>query len=168
MFDLKPIAPEAVPAALEKAQRYRLLNQPEQAESICEDVLQIDPDNQQALVTLLLAHTDRFADPRPASPLETRGLLPRLHSEYEREYYAGIVAEREGIAWLRSGKPRAGQTAYACMREAMECYERAEAVRPAANDDALLRWNSCARLIMAHPDLVPDEERLEVAASLGE
>jgi tetratricopeptide (TPR) repeat protein len=168
MFDLKPIAADAVPAAVEKAHRYRLLNEPVQAESICEDVLRIDPDNQDALVTLLLAHTDRFDGPRPVPPQAARELLPRLHGEYERAYYAGIVWEREGIAWLRSDKPRAGRTAYHCLREAMECYERAEAVRPMANDDALLRWNSCARLIQANPDLVPDEDRLEVAASLGE
>ncbi len=168
MFDLKPIAADAVPAALEKANRYRLLNEPEQAESICEDVLRIDPGNQEAVVTLLLAHTDRFADPRPASPQAAKELLPRLYGEYERAYYAGIVAEREGIAWLRSGKPRAGRTAYHLLREAMDWYEKAEALRPAANDDAILRWNSCARLIEANPDLVPDEDRLEVAASLGE
>ena len=168
MFDLKPITADAVPAAVEKANRYHLLNEPEQAVSICEDVLRIDPDHQEALVTLLLAHTDRFDDPRPASPQAARGLLPRLHGEYERAYYAGIVWEREGIAWLRSGKPRAGRTAYHCLREAMDCYGRAEAIRPAANDDALLRWNSCVRFIQAHPDLVPDDDRHEVAASLGE
>jgi hypothetical protein len=169
MFDLKPITADAVPAALEKAHRYRLLNQPEQAESICEDVLRVTPDHQEALVTLLLAHTDRFGDPMPASPQSARDLLPRLQSEYERAYYAGIVCEREGIAWLRSGKPRAGRTAYHCLRDAMGCYERAEAVRPAANDDALLRWNSCARLLQANPDLVPDDDdRVEVAPSLGE
>ena len=98
----------------------------------------------------------------------SRSLLPRLHGEYERAYYAGIVWEREGIAWLRSGKPRAGHTAYHCLREAMECYHRAEALRPVANDDALLRWNSCVRYIQAHADVMPDEDRHEVAANLGE
>ena len=32
MFDLKPIAPDAIPAAQEEANRYRLMNEPEQAE----------------------------------------------------------------------------------------------------------------------------------------
>src|SRR5919201_4039775 len=118
MFDLKPLTPEGVPAALEKAHRYRLLNEPEQAESICQDVLRIDPDNQEALATLILALTDRFHGQRPASPQLARDLLPRLKGEYEREYYAGIIEEREGIAWLRSGKPRGGSAAYQCLRAA--------------------------------------------------
>ena len=60
MFELKPLSPDAIPQALEKAHHYRLLNEPAEAESICLDVLEIDPDNQQALVTLLLALTDRL------------------------------------------------------------------------------------------------------------
>jgi hypothetical protein len=109
MFDLKPLSPEAVPAALEKADRYRLLNEPEQAESICQDVLRLEPENQRALATLILAITDRFYGPRPSAPQPARELLPRLHSEYDRAYHAGIIAEREGIAWMRSEKPRADE-----------------------------------------------------------
>jgi tetratricopeptide (TPR) repeat protein len=158
MFELKLLSHEAIPAALEKAHRYRLLNEPEQAVSICEDILRLDPENQQALTTLLLALTDRFTDTRPVSPQQPRALLPRLHGEYDRLYYAGLIAEREGIAWLRSDKPRCGAAAYQCFREAMDCYERAEAIRPPANDDSVLRWNSCARMIMSHADVAPIEE----------
>src|SRR5438045_7693780 len=111
MFKLKSLTREAIPAALEKAHRYRLLNEPEQAESICEDVLRLEPANQEALVTLILALTDRFAADRPASPDAVRKLLPRLTAEYDREYYAGLIAEREGLAWLRSGTPRGGGAA---------------------------------------------------------
>jgi hypothetical protein len=168
VFELKTLSPGAVPAALEKALRYRVLNEPEQAESICEDVLRVEPDNQEALVTLILALSDRFGGPRPASPQRARELLPRLHGAYEREYYAGIVWEREAIAWLRSHKPRSGPLAFDCFRRAMDCYERAEALRPPANDEALLRWNSCARQIMSHPDVAPLEEAEEVTADLGE
>jgi tetratricopeptide (TPR) repeat protein len=158
MFDLKHLTREGIPAALEKAHRYRLLNEPEQAESICEDVLRLDPGNQDALVTRILAVTDQFAGPRPTTPQHARELLVRLRGQYEREYYAGIVAEREGVAWLRSDKPRCGEAAYVCFREAMAHYERAEAVRPPANDDALLRWNFCARMIMNNPDVAPVED----------
>lgn len=168
MFELKSLTREAVPAALEKAHRYRLLNEPEQAESICHDVLRIDPNNQEALASLILALTDRFAGPRPASPRTAREHLPRLAGEYEREYYAGLIDEREGIAWLRSDKPRAGAAAYDCFRGAMAHYEKAEAVRPSANDDALLRWNSCARMIMAHPDVAPADTSAEDTAVPGD
>ena len=167
-FDLKSLSPDAIPAALEKAHRYRLLNEPEQAESICEDILRIDPDNQDALITLILALTDRLYGPRPVHPSVPRGLLDRLTGEYEREYYAGLVWEREGIAWLRSEKPLSGRAAYDCFVRAMTHFERAEAVRPPANDDARLRWNSCARMIMSHPDVAPAPEAVEVAADLGE
>jgi hypothetical protein len=167
-FTLKSLCPEAIPAALEKAERYRLLNEPEQAESICEDVLAVDADNQEALRTLILALTDRFADPRPASPDKARQHLLRLKSEYHRAYYAGIIAEREGIAWLRSDRPRGGEAAYVCFRDAMAHFEAAEKLRPPANDDALLRWNSCARMIMKHGDVAPIDESARAAPPLGD
>ncbi|HJZ56964.1 MAG TPA: hypothetical protein VKE74_18490 [Gemmataceae bacterium] len=168
MFELKSLTWEGIRAALEKANRYRLLNEPEQAESICHDVLRLDPDHQEALTTLILALTDRFAGPRPVPGRVVRELIPKLHGEYEREYYAGIIDEREGIAWLRSDKPRAGAAAYECFRHAMAHFEEAEALRPPANDDALLRWNSCARMIMAYPDVAPPAEGVEVPADLGD
>jgi hypothetical protein len=158
MLELKSLHPEAIPAALEKAHRYRLLNEPEQAESICEDVLRIEPENQQALATLILALTDRFHDQRPTSPAAARALLPRLHGEYERHYYAGLISEREGIARLRSHKQRYGPAAYACFQQAMAHFEKAEAVRPSANDDALLRWNHCARMINNNSDVAPEQD----------
>ena len=60
MFELKPLSEKAVPRALERAERYRLLNEPAEAESICQDVLRIEPENQQALISLLPALTDQF------------------------------------------------------------------------------------------------------------
>src|SRR5262245_50943674 len=112
MFDLKPLSPESIPAALEKAHLYRMLNQPEQAESICLDILSVEPGNQTALVRLLLAITDRFAEPRPEPAQKARDLLPRLRSQYEREYYAGIICERLALARLRSCLPKAGELGY--------------------------------------------------------
>src|SRR5579864_3525344 len=61
-LELKTLSLEAVPRALAKAERYRLLNEPGEAESICRDALDADPDNQDALVMLLLALTDQFDD----------------------------------------------------------------------------------------------------------
>jgi hypothetical protein len=91
-----------------------------------------------------------------------------LQGQYEREYYAGIIAEREGIAWLRSDRPGCGSAAFECFRQAMAHFERAETHRPPANDDALLRWNSCARMIMNHPDVAPAEEPAGASASPGD
>jgi hypothetical protein len=157
MFELKPLSQAAIPAALEKAVRYRLLNEPGEAASICQDVLRIEPDNQQALVTLLLALTDRLARGYAIGMAEAKELLPRLHQSYERAYYAGIISERRAKAHLLQGTPGSGFDAYENLRDAMACYEEAERLRPAGNDDALLRWNACVRLIMknnlfARPD----------------
>jgi hypothetical protein len=168
MFELKSLTWEAIPAALEKAHRYRLLNEPEQAESICEDILRLDPRNQDALATLILALTDRFQGPHPVPAHVAEALIPRLSGEYEREYYAGIIAEREGIAWVRSDRPRSGAAAYECFRQAMSHFERAEAIRPPGNDDPLLRWNSCARMVMNHPDVAPVAEGVEAAVLPGD
>ena len=148
MFDLKPLSREAIPAALERATRYRLLNEPAEAESICLDVLRADPDNQQALVVLLLALTDRFNKGYGVSDTQTQELLLRLQGVYDRAYYAGIICERKAKAQLHQGTPGSGFTAYELFRNAMDWFEKAEAIRPAGNDEALLRWNTCARIIM--------------------
>jgi hypothetical protein len=157
MFTLKSIAPEAVPGALSKAERYRLLNEPELAESICQDVLAIEPDNQAALVMLLLALTDQFRGGPPDLLVQAQAVLPRLHGEYERLYYGGIIWERHCLARLSLGGPGSGQVVYQCLSKAMDFYERAEQVRPAGNDDAILRWNTCARVCQRHR-LAPEEE----------
>ena len=150
MFELKPLSREGIPAALEKAMRYRLLNEPGEAESICHDVLRVEPDHQQALIILLLAMTDRFDKGYAVGVTRAQELLPRLRDEYERAYHAGIICERRAKAMLKQNSPGAGFEAHDLLREAMTHYDRAEALRPAGNDDALLRWNACARIIMGN------------------
>jgi hypothetical protein len=157
MFTLKTISAEAIPAALEKAERYRLLNEPELAESICRDVLAVEPDNQAALVMQLLALADQFRGGHADCFDQAQEVLPRLRSEYERLYYAGILAERRGLARLIQGGPGSGQVAGTWIRKAMDYYEQAEALRPPGNDDAILRWNTCARVSIRHR-LQPEEE----------
>jgi hypothetical protein len=161
MFELKPLTRDAVPKALEKADRYRLLNEPAEAESICLDILATDPDNQRALVTLILALTDQFGQRRFAVGEERcEELLARLRDEYERAYYTGVVCERraKNAFHTRMG----GSAPYEWFSDAMSWYERAEQIRPPGNDDALLRWNTCARIFQHNPDLEPqEEERVE-------
>ena len=162
MSELKSLHKEAIPAALEKATRYRLLNEPAEAESICLDVLKTDPENQEAIVTLLLALTDRFAKGYGVSDTQVKELVVRIRGEYERAYYAGIFAERRAKTKLTQNTPDCRFQAYDLLREAMNCFEKAETIRPSGNDDALLRWNTCARII-ARNNLVPreEEERIE-------
>ncbi|MGB9433103.1 MAG: hypothetical protein WBQ89_12735 [Candidatus Acidiferrum sp.] len=152
-FDLKSISTDGVPKALEKAERYRLLNEPSLAESIYMDILTILPSHQQALVSLLLARTDQFDRGVPLKSAQE--VLPRIEGEYERAYYAGIICERMGHAHLRQGGLGSSANAYHALREAMEHYERAEALRPPANDNSILRWNACARIIMRNPEIRP-------------
>src|SRR5207248_3048374 len=147
MSDLKKLSKDAIPGALEKAERYRLLNEPAEAESICLDVLAVDPENQRALITLLLALTDRFSKGYGVSDTQAKEILRRITGEYERFYYSGLLAERRGKAQLGRGTPGCAHQAYDSLREAMHWFEKAEPIRPAGNDDALLRWNTCARII---------------------
>ena len=165
MFQLKPLARSTIPAALEKAERYRLLNEPLEAESICCDVLEVDPDNQAALVTLVLALTDQFAIGLIERIKEAKAVAARLHGPYEQAYYSGIICERAAKAHHRRATPAAGNIAYELLCQAMSSFEIAEQQRPVGDDDALLRWNACARLIMRHPELKPDdrtEDNLEL------
>src|SRR5262245_38466053 len=105
MFEPRPISKSAIPRALEKAERYRLLNEPAEAESICLDVLGVEPEHQQALVMLLLALTDRFGRTYKLSGMQPQDLLPRLHSAYDRAYYAGVIAERRAKVQLQQNHP---------------------------------------------------------------
>jgi hypothetical protein len=145
MFELKHVSPEAIPRALAKAERYRLLNEPEEAESICEDVLGIDAENPQALVTLLLSLTDSFHSGHGGGLQQARGLLPRMKDPYEQAYYAGIISERWAKAQHHAN--RESPFVHTSLREAMNWYEKAEALSPPGNDDAVLRWNACVRFI---------------------
>ncbi len=157
-FELKPISKAGIARAIEKAERYRFLNQAWAAESICLDVLEVEPDNQAALIDLLLALTDQFGEGLSGGVARAREVLPRIRDEYKRAYYAGIICERRGIAQLTSGTPGAGFAAYDWLREAMQWYGTAEAIRPIGNDDAILRWNTCARALDRNSHLVRDEE----------
>jgi hypothetical protein len=159
MFQLKPLSKGAIPAALAKAERYRLLNEPGEAESICLDVLQIDPGNQEAVVMLILALTDQFPQELPSSrsaPARAGDLVARLNDEYDRSYYAGIIHERRAKAVLHRDRYTSLATAAEWLREAMVFFEHAEAIRPAHNDDAVLRWNACARLLQHLPEARPE------------
>lgn len=157
MFELKPLSREAIPAALEKAVRYRVLNEPVEAESICRDVLEIEPENQEALVTLLLALTDQYAEHLGRID-EASKVCRRLHGEYEVAYYSGIICERRGKAWHKQGRPGCGYGTYEWLQQAMEWYEKAEKLKPEGNDDSVIRWNTCARIIMQHSDIHPRPE----------
>jgi hypothetical protein len=161
MSDLKRLSADAIPGALEKAERYRLLNEPAEAESICLDILEADPDNQQALATLLLAFTDRFGKGYGVSDTQAQQILGRMRGEYERTYYSGILAERRAKAQLARGTPGSAHLAYEGFREAMHWFEKAEAVRPSGNDDALLRWNTCMRMINRNQLAPREDEHVE-------
>ncbi len=157
-FKLKPISREAIPRAVQKAERYRLINQSWDAESICRDILDIDPTNQQVLVMFVLALTDQLADDHGRIIAAVRDTLPRISNAYQRAYYTGIASERSGQALMHRGGMGSGAMAYDALCDAMGWYERAEAIRPPGNDDAILRWNTCARLINGNSQLAPHAE----------
>ena len=157
MVDLKTIKPEAVSAALEMAKGYRLHNEPDEAESICLDILETDPDNQDALILLLLARTDKF--PQGLNPTfeEAREVLPRLSDKFCLAYYSGVIYERRAKVHLERDDPRSGHIAYDWFIKAMEAYREAWSTCSPGNEDAVLRWNACARIINQHPDVRPDD-----------
>lgn len=168
MHNLKSIFKAAVPVALEKALRYRLLNDPLEAESICLDVLQVDPENQQALVTILLALTDVFDDAHMAAFERAKAVLPRLTSEYDRAYYEGVIHERWAKAGTAKRFPSHVVTGWYLL--AMQCYERAEALALPDNPDAILRWNTCARWLARHEEISTADPSLtrDIETEFGE
>jgi hypothetical protein len=162
VFELKLLSQDGIPGALAKGERYRLLGQPWEAENIYLDVLQVDPASQPALVGLVLALTDQFGHNRSATVARAREALGQIQDGYERAYYAGIICERRARALLEQDRRGAAGAVYEHLHEAMTWYGEAEARRPPGNDDAILRWNACARLLRGHPELIPAAaERLQ-------
>jgi hypothetical protein len=155
-FELKSISVQSIPEALAKVERYRLLNEPVLAESICLDVLAIVPDHQQALISLLLARTDQFHSNE--QPKGAQEVLALIKGEYEQAYYAGVIWERLGNARIRQGGRRGGTSAYHALRDAMTYYETAMSIAPPGKNEAILRWNTCARVIMQNPEIQPSPE----------
>ncbi len=166
MTELKRLSPEAIPAALDKAHHYRLLNEPTEAQSICLDVLEVEPGNQRALVELLLSWTDRFDRDGGRFVGAARETVTRLESEYARAYYCGIVLERWAKAKLRRGGIGASAGAHDLLRQAMAKFDEAARLRAPGEDEALLRFNTCARLLderneIEMPAVDPREQMLE-------
>lgn len=161
MFEIKPISLEGEASAFQKAERYRLLNEPVEAESICLDLLRVDPENQEAIALLILVLTDQFQFRLAEAYQEARALLDRLVDAYARAYYEGVIYERRGKTHFRNRSMGSGQVAYEWLRKAMACYERAEGIRPPGNDDSILRWNTCARYIMRHGEIEAEEPQHE-------
>ena len=168
MVEFKRISEQAVPAALEKALRYRLLNEPLEAESICRDVLEIDPQNQDARVTLLLALTDQFESEFTKAHERAKEVLAQLEGEYERAYYEGIVHERWANAELARKMP--ADFAVGWLRQAMRCYEKAEELCKSDDPDALLRWNTCARILRRYHQTTtrPESVSHDIQAEFGD
>jgi tetratricopeptide (TPR) repeat protein len=153
---LKTISNRGVPEALAKVQHYRYLNQPEEAESICRDVLAADSENQLALRLLGLSITDQFTGKQSDRYKEAAACFEQLSSPYERSYYSGILYERRAKAQLRGGQ--LAHTLAPNFEKAMQCFEEAEKIRPQGNDDAVLRWNRCLRLLQSIPELAEEKE----------
>jgi hypothetical protein len=163
MVELKVLSPEFVPSALEMAKRYRLLNEPQEAESICLDILAVVPDHQEALITLLLALTDNFAYGLNPSYQKAMEAAELLNDQYCHAYYTGIIYERRAKAHLRQGGPGSGTVAHSWLTKALESFDQAMKSCDPDNQDAVLRWNSCARIINTHPDVKPgDTDRREM------
>jgi tetratricopeptide (TPR) repeat protein len=156
-FELKKLSASGFAQALSKAKHYRYLNQPEEAESICRDVLAAEAGNQGALRMLGLCITDQFSGKATDRYAEAEAAFKQLTDDYERLYYTGILQERRAKAQLHAGHP--AHAISIRFEEAMRCFAEAEKLRPKENDDALLRWNRCARLLQSLPEVEhPPEE----------
>lgn len=141
---LRTIRPESIPRALAKAERYRLLSEPRTAESICRDILAVAPDNQDAMTALLLTITDQFRHGW-TNLADAERVLRGLKDTYTRHYYLGVALERWAKALLEDPAQRRATAGF--FSAAMNAYDRAHALAPAGNDDAVLRWNTCVRIM---------------------
>jgi tetratricopeptide (TPR) repeat protein len=154
-WELKPLAAKNLKAAVTLAKHYRDLNQPEEAESICRDVLTVAPDDEDAWRTLGLALTDRFPSAWMTLFDEACAAFAKLSSEYERVYYTGVAWERFAKAQLAVGRE---QNAIHAFEEALARFARAEELGPSDEPSPILHYNHCVRALTTHPELVRASE----------
>ena len=152
---LKTISKSGISEAIAKAELYRYLNEPEEAESICRDILTADPNHALGLRTLGLAITDQFTGEPSDRYAEVEKIFQSLADPYERQYYTGLLCERRVKAQLRAG--REAHTLLSLLERALQCFAEAEKIHPPGNDDAILRWNRCVRLLQSHPEFESEE-----------
>jgi tetratricopeptide (TPR) repeat protein len=160
---LKPISKSGIKEAFTKVTHYRYLNQFDEAESICRDIVAADPEDQHAQRMLGLIITDQFTGKTTDRYAEAEKIFDSLTDAYERAYYTGILHERRAKAQLHAGN--LPHTVIGHFEEAMRYYEQAEKIRPSGNDDAILRWNRCARLLQIGIAAPEQEEEFEASDS---
>ena len=148
-YSLKHLSRANLEAAITRAAHYRDLNQPEEAESICRDVIDVDPANQPAWKILGLSLTDRFASGTVGLLEEAVEAFGHLTEEYDRIYHVGVAWERAAKAHLERSEAHSAVTAF---EHALGLFEQAEGLRP-DSPDPILRWNRCVRLLSSHPAL---------------
>lgn len=158
MFELRRLHKDAIAGAMAKAERYRLLNEAREAESICRDVLAAEPGRADATTLLILALSDQFLHRLAETWTEACDLAAGLSDAYARAYYEGILHERRAKARLKTGRTGVRHAAWDDFRHAMSRFEEAAAVAPAGDDSALLRWNTCARILNSDPSIAPETE----------
>jgi hypothetical protein len=162
MFALKALSHDGIAGALARAERYRLLHEPTQAESICLDILEIEPENQAARICFVLAQTDQIAGDKRRFQ-KAVAAAANLQSAYDRAYYTGIAWERRARALHNEAALGTHHSVYEWTLKALHCFEEAEHLRSPGNDDALLRWNTCVRFLRQHPELTPHEQEIPEA-----
>jgi hypothetical protein len=162
MFALKALSHDGIAGALARAERYRLLHEPTQAESICLDILEIEPDNQAARIGFVLAQTDQIASDKRRFQ-KAVAAASNLHSAYDRAYYTGIAWERRARALHHESALGTNHSVYEWTVKALHCFEEAEHLRSPGNDDALLRWNTCVRFLRQYPELTPHQQEIPEA-----
>jgi len=162
-WELKQLRARNLRAAVDLAKQYRDLNQPEDAESICRDVLEVSPYDEDAWRTLGLALTDQFASSWMMLFDEACAAFSNLRSEYEKLYFTGVAWERYAKAQLGAGH---SNNAIHAFEQAMELFDRADGLGSADDPRPVLHYNRCVRALtrtpeLAHVSMVPEEPAFE-------
>lgn len=160
MRELKKISKASVPRALAMAERYRLLNEPNEAESLCLDILEVDSGNHDAQIMLILALSDQLPERMHAFE-EAQLLVNELKDEYGRNYYSGLLCERRARAHFKMDTMSSAHVAYDWFQEALDYFDKAAKGRPKGNDEAYFRWNAVVRTLEMHQSLHPHHENTE-------
>ena len=141
-YRVKRISTAGIAEAIAKAELYRSLSEPEEAESICRDILTIEPQHQLAL--RLLGLPDRSVHRSwVRSYREAEEIFQQLN---DRMNGTTTLGSRTSDARKRSSKPGNCLLTVQALRTGSYLSQRLRN-SPAENDDAILRWNRCVRLL---------------------
>ena len=156
-MDFKNLESADLDAALAAAQASWAELRAEETESICLDILELDPNHRSTLDLLLRCRIELLKKGLPQSVARAQELIPQLDSDFDQAFYSGMIREAQARYLLEKRGRATSGVAYSWFRHAMDDFAAASNL-DAGRVEPKLHWNACLRTLENNPQCVPPPE----------